>query len=312
MTHATPRRRPLDSKLLAPALAAALLLSGGSAGAQSQQPVNAKATVAPAAPAPAPAKPAPPPVPTDAECRALGAVEKKRYFGAGEVLEYDLDAMGAEAGKLTVRVLPQKGDSLPIEAVAVTNTFFSKVRRVKATAMTHLKARTLRPTRYTEDALENEVHRLADVTFAPGGKAQLEYKTNGRGGKRALRHGAEALDPVGAVFLLRQLPLKEDMPLCFDAYAIRTMWRVSGKVVGKEKVSLKVGQFEAWHLQGEAVVLGNPRIRREVHLWISADERRLPLASVGILDLGAVRATLGSYSRPDGTAKAEGKDSLKW
>ncbi len=254
----------------------------------------------------------PPAAPPDVECRALGPLDPKRAFSTGEVLEYALDAMGAEAGTLTVRVLPQKGDSLPIEATAATNTFFSKVRRVKATATSYLKARTLRPTRYVEDALENEVHRLSTVTFGPGRTAKLEYATNGRAGKRTLRHGAEALDPVGAIFLLRQLPLKEGLPLCFDAYAIRTMWRVTGKVVGKEKVSLKVGQFEAWHLQGEAVAVNNPKLRREVHLWISADERRLPLASVGVIDLGAVRATLGSYSRPDGTVKAEGKESLKW
>ncbi len=253
------------------------------------------------------------PTPSDAQCPGLGAPEGTRYFAVGESLEYDLDAMGAEAGKLTVKVLPQRNGALPIEVTAHTNTFFSKVRRVKAEAMSYLHPKTLRPQRYTEDALENEVHRTADVRFTPASKtARLDWVTNGRRGKRTLKYGSDALDPVGAIFLLRQLPLKEGMPLCFDAYALRTMWRVSGKVVGKQKVSLKVGEFEAWHLQGEAVSLERPSWRREVHLWVSADERRLPLASVGILDLGAVRATLGAYSRKDGSVKAEGKESLKW
>ena len=33
-------------------------------------------------------------------------------------------------------------------------------------------------------------------------------------------------------------------------------------------------------------------------MWITDDERRLPLAAVGTIDLGAVRATLTSCSRP--------------
>jgi hypothetical protein len=259
------------------------------------------------------AQPAAPTHPADAACTPLPALEKKRYFTAGELLEYDLDAMGAEAGKLTVRVMPSRGETQAIEVTAATNTFFSKVRRVKATAMSVLNSKTLRPKRYTEDALENEIHRTAEVTFTPGSKqARLDFKNNQHRGKRTLSHGNEALDPAGAIFLIRQLPLHENMPLCFDAYAIRTMWRVTGKVVGKEKVSLKVGDFEAWHLQGEAVSLNNPNWRREVHLWISADDKRLPLASVGVIDLGAVRATLTGYTRADGAARAEGQEALKW
>jgi hypothetical protein len=87
---------------------------------------------------------------------------------------------------------------------------------------------------------------------------------------------------------------------------------VHGKVVGKEHVSLKIGEFDAWHLQGEAVKIDQPKIRREIHLWVTADDRRLPVAAVGVMDLGAVRATLSRYARPDGAKRAAGKESLKW
>jgi hypothetical protein len=101
--------------------------------------------------------------------------------------------------------------------------------------------------------------------------------------------------------------------VCFDVYGIRRMWRMSGKVEGKEHVSLPVGEFDTWHLVGEAVRLDNHSLRREVHVWITADERRLPVAALGAIDLGAVRATLTGFSRPGGKkAKAEGKESLKW
>jgi hypothetical protein len=50
-----------------------------------------------------------------------------------------------------------------------------------------------------------------------------------------------------------------------------------------------------------------------VHVWISDDERRLPLAALGMIDLGAVRATLKGVSRPgEKNTRAENKGNLKW
>jgi hypothetical protein len=244
----------------------------------------------------------------------LGAPSKPLSFGRGEYLEYDLDAMGAEAGKLTLTVRQKRDGTIPIEVSAKTNSFFSKVRKVTATAMSYLDPGSLRPRRYVEDAMEDEIRKYSDVRFNVNPRrVDVEYKVGAQSGKNSLDYAAEALDPAGAIFLLRQLPLKEGMPLCFDAYGIRRMWRVTGSVVGKEHVSLKIGEFEAWHLKAEAVRVDNPNQKREVHLWVSADERRLPLAAVGVIDLGAVRATLTAYSRPgEGATRAQGKESLEW
>ncbi|MFL5320901.1 MAG: DUF3108 domain-containing protein [Myxococcaceae bacterium] len=260
--------------------------------------------------------PKPPPplkIPSDAECMALAAPKTPLSFGPGEVLEYDLDAMGATAGKLTLTVLHEKDGALPVEAHAQTNTFFSKVRRVNGTATSYLNPKTLRPVRYTEDTVENEVAKYADVAFQQKARsAALSYKVADRAGSENFRYANDGLDVAGAIYLLRQIPLKQDAGICFDAYGIRKMWRVFGKVEGKEHISSKVGEFDAWHLSGVAVRRDMPSMRRDIHIWISDDGKRLPLVAVGAIDLGAVRATLVSYSRPDGSKKAEGKESLKW
>jgi hypothetical protein len=112
---------------------------------------------------------------------------------------------------------------------------------------------------------------------------------------------------------LRQLPLKKGMPICFDAYGIRRLWRVWGTVEAREHVSLPVGEFEAWHISGQAARLDFPSMRREIHVWISDDAKRLPLAALGAIDLGTVRATLKAYKRPgEKQTRAEPKSNLKW
>jgi len=84
-------------------------------------------------------------------------------------------------------------------------------------------------------------------------------------------------------------------------------------VEGREHVSLPVGEFEAWHLSGVAVKLDDIRQQRGIHIWLSDDSRRLPLAALGVIDLGAIRATLTAYNRPgDKRARAENKGNIKW
>ena len=91
------------------------------------------------------------------------------------------------------------------------------------------------------------------------------------------------------------------------------MWRTWGRVVGKEHISMPVGEFDAWHIEGVAARLDQPEMRREIHVWITDDPRRLPLAALGAIDLGTVRATLTGFSRPgDKGAQAESKANLKW
>jgi hypothetical protein len=254
------------------------------------------------------------PVPTEAQCEALGSVLKPLSFGPGEVLEYDLDALGARAGTMVMRVLPARADGKwSIEATVETNTFFSKVRRVKGTGTSTVDPKTMRSTRYYEDATENEFHRVADVSVTAPHQAHLVSTVNGKTGTAQLHFGNDLSDVAGAVFLLRSLPLKEGQTLCFDVYGIRRIWRVWGTVQPREHVSLPLGEFEAWHLAGQAARLDLPDARREVHVWVSDDAKRLPLAALGTLDLGTVRATMKSVARPGEKAThAENKGNLKW
>ncbi|WNG38589.1 DUF3108 domain-containing protein [Archangium minus] len=263
-------------------------------------------------PAPAEAKAAKTPVPLCAQ--PLPPLRSPFAFAPGELLEFDLDAMGATAGKMTMTVQKKQDGSLPVQVKVQTNSFFSKVRRVDATAMSYLHPKTLRPSRYTEEAMENEQHRSVEVAFnSKERRVRVDYVQRGRKGHNNYSYDHEGMDVAGAIYMMRQLPMKEGMPICFDVYGVRRMWRMTGSVLKREHVSTPLGEFDAWHLSGTAVRLDKPSMSREVHVWITDDERRLPLAALGTIDLGAVRATLTSFSRPgEKSRQAQGKESLKW
>ncbi|XXF75848.1 DUF3108 domain-containing protein [Myxococcaceae bacterium GXIMD 01537] len=246
--------------------------------------------------------------------KPLPALRTGMTFMPGEQLGFELDALGAKAGTMTMSVQrPDKG-ALPIQVEVQTNSFFSSVRRVKAKAMTYLHPKTLRPSRYTEDAVENETPRKVNVLFGARDRSvKVDYSIGPKSGRFDYTYDKDVLDVAGALYAMRQLPLKEGMPVCFDVYGIRRMWRLTGTVQKREKVNLPLGQFTAWHLAGTAVRLDKPSMKREVHVWLSDDARRLPLAAVGTIDIGTVRATLTSVARPgEKRQEAGGKEDFKW
>jgi Protein of unknown function (DUF3108) len=262
-------------------------------------------------PPPAAAEPR---VPGPADCKPLPALRSPLAFASGESLEFTLDALGAEAGKMTMRVMPKKDGTLPVQVQVQTNTFFSKVRRVKGTAMSYLHPRTLRPLRHTEETVENEQPRSVNVLFgAKDRSVKVDYTLGRSKGRYDYQYLHDGLDVAGALYVLRQLPLKQGLSVCFDVYGVRRMWRMTGTVLKREHVSLPLGEFDAWHLTGTAVRVDKPSMRRDVHVWVTDDARRLPLAAVGAVDLGAVRATLTAYSRPgEAPRRAQGKEEMKW
>lgn len=256
-------------------------------------------------------------MPTDAQCQALSGVLRPLPFATGETLEFDIDALGAQAGTMVARVLPpKKVGQLSIEVSVETNSFFSKVRRVRGTGTSTVEAKTLRPLRYLEESRENDVHRTADVTFTPGRVARLVSTTQGRSSTSELRWGRDVADVASAIFVLRSLPFRAGQRLCLDVYAIRRMWRVWGTVLPPEPASVPLGEYEAWHLAGEAARLDAPdalELRREVHVWVSDDTKRLPLAVLGTIDLGTVRATLKAFERPgEKSSRVEPRGNLTW
>lgn len=241
---------------------------------------------------------APVPIPDASNCAPLPPAGEVPWK-TGERLSYDIDVLGANAGKLVLLALPSvgkgKGADLQLRSLAASNSFFSKIRRVRGRSTSYVRARDLHPRRYEESTTEGKVKKGATIIFkkkSEGATVRVDWMRNKIKGKRNLRYLNEAFDPVSAAYYLRAIELKAGMPLCFDAYSIRSMWRTSGVVKGLETVTVPAGTFQAWHIEGRSVRTDNARSHREVHIWISADAQRLPLAALGVIDLGPVRAQL--------------------
>jgi hypothetical protein len=87
--------------------------------------------------------------------------------------------------------------------------------------------------------------------------------------------------------------------LCFDLYGARHVWRVWVSVAGREEIVTPAGHFHTLELAGYVARADDIKDMHEIHVWMTDDERHLPVAGMGDLDFGPMRALLtGEESAP--------------
>jgi len=221
-------------------------------------------------------------------------------FSPGEMLSFHLDVLGADVGSFEVRTsLPtvrEKRAAIELSSRARTSAFVStNVAHYEAFA-TSLLAADLSPLRYREDVDEGEVHRGTEVDFPPaaGGVLPVRATKNGEPERVALQAGSDVRDILSSLFVFRAQPMRTGAPVCMEVFAGRKIWRVTGQVAVRETIDTPLGRIPSMRIDAEAVRTDDARVKRGAHVWVSDDERRLPLVAIGDVRGKVIRATLVS------------------
>jgi hypothetical protein len=181
---------------------------------------------------------------------------------------------------------------------------FAKTRKLKAVASAFLDARTLRPQRYRDDAEEDGVRRTTEVRLDdPGPAVTIRWSIGDRKGSREFERQGDVIDLLSTIYYLRAADLSPEREICFDLVANRRYWRLRGRLAaGTERVETPAGAFDAVRIDATLSRLAtpdDPRVKeRPLHLWFSADARRVPVAAVSEVDQGPVRALLARGAKP--------------
>ncbi len=93
----------------------------------------------------------------------------------------------------------------------------------------------------------------------------------------------------------------------FDVFSGSQRYVFAFEVEKQEKLHLSIGDFDAWRIVPDVWYVSDGELRSEAHgtvLWISADERHLPLRIEAQAFIGYVRADLISIDGKDGVESA--------
>ena len=117
-------------------------------------------------------------------------------------------------------------------------------------------------------------------------------------------------DPFSAIYYLRTLQLPREHALTSLIGDDDKIKEIRSNVVKKEDVQTPFGKFEAWKVDTTARMGGLFKEGGEFHLWLSADERKLPVQFEAKMHLGRALGKLISVeNRPGFAAPAESSRS---
>ena len=223
-------------------------------------------------------------------------------FASGEILSYDLELAFVKTGRLSMQVdRPMtRGEILPLKARAQTTAAAANIKRMTAVALSWIDAATVRPERYHEEGDEDGLRRSTDVRFRAGPKVTLDQRWRDQRGPKSFDRQGEVLDALSTLYYLRSARLAPGEPFCLDMVGAGRYWRVTGaQAAGRESVDTPAGRFETVRIDAEAVRVdlapGAKGRARKLHVWLTADARRLPISIVGEVDVGPISATLSSW-----------------
>jgi len=232
------------------------------------------------------------------------AVNTPKPFTPGEELVYKITALGMTAGKARISVgasTERDGvDTWPVVVQARTDSIFDSIYPVKDRFVTWWDPSTDR-------VIGNEFYadergkrrRTRSKLIHDEGKAEV-FRLQEWDGSRSTRSytiPAGSYDIAGAIMALRGRELVPGTVEEVDVFDGKKVFRLRCIVEGREKVKVGAGTFDAITARVQLGFDGNFKAKRDLKVWFSDDERRVPLRMEAEFVLGNVVADLLTVQR---------------
>jgi hypothetical protein len=232
--------------------------------------------------------PRPAPVPSP---RAEPRREVPVPFRVGERLTYDVAwSTYLIAGTATTTVVEKKpslnstayyivAEGRPLPLVQRVYSLYYKMD----TLVDSFSALSQQSAFYSEEGRD---HRTATTRFdRPARRALFELQADNVV-RNEISVPADATDGLATLYALRSRTFKAGDRLAVPVVDNGTLYSVNVDAAGPEHLRMRVGEFDAWNLR---IAIFNPQkqqVGKNISVWMSNDERRLPLRIQADLPVG--------------------------
>jgi len=240
-----------------------------------------------------PAPAAKPPV----KAAAAPRIERHVPFAAGETLSYDVSwSSYLTAGTATTTVVEKKpsfnSTAYYIVAEGRPTPLLSKLYSVYYKMDTLLDSFTLLPQRGSVYSEEGKRHRFKTTQFDRTAKKVLfEYKADTTV-KSDFPTSAVTQDALSAIYVLRAIPLKPGEKMTMPIADNGINYKVQFDAGASEKVRTPRGDQAAVKIRLSVFDDKAKPVGKNVFIWISEDERRLPVKLQADLPVGSFNLLL--------------------
>lgn len=209
-----------------------------------------------------------------------------------ERFEFSLTWLGIEAGTSVMESMvdPEEGPMIvsTTRSADWLETFYPVEDRVVSRMIS--KA-SLLPRHYHIKTREGSHRKDREVTFMPD-QGKAIYVDNIKDTTEEHEIPAVIYDPLSVFFYVRTLPLVVGETVFVPMFDSKRVWQVEVRVLSRERVKVPAGEFDTILIKPLLKSEGIFKRSGDVYIWLSDDERRIPVIIKSRVALSSVKAVL--------------------
>lgn len=217
-------------------------------------------------------------------------------FGPGEECTFSIGYGVIQAGEATVSVrsvFDYYGSKVyHLRTRARSNRFFSAIFKVRDQADSYLDVHELHSRYFAKHLREGNYERDVEIHF------------DHEDGKAYFPDGKENDVPVGvqdvlsAFFKVRSMPLEAGQRVSMPTHGDKELYELEVIVHGRETIDSVLGEQSCIKVQPVLAEEGLFKHQGDLFVWITDDERRVPVLVRATIPVGAIEAKLIGYKPP--------------
>ncbi len=217
-------------------------------------------------------------------------------FAVGEKLTFSVRWGVIRAGVATLEVRENfklaGRDTFRIVHTARSARFFDPFYRVRNRIESYIDARELYSVRYERTIREGGYSKDGLIIY------DQEYgRAYEDGHMFEITEGVQ--DVISSFYFLRTMELEDGKIYEFDVGSDKTVWPLEVEVIGRERITVPAGTFNTILVQPR-ILEGEGIFKHEgdIFLWLTDDERRIPVMGRSEIIVGAVTILLTDKKLP--------------
>jgi hypothetical protein len=240
------------------------------------------------------------------------ATVRNEAFGLGEELSYNVGYKGIVAGTGTFKIAPKAversgASCFDINFEAQSLKSLEWIYKLRNTYRTLLDVQTLLPRYFEQHNREGGYKRDAWAEFD-----HRSFKARTSEGDVAIE--AATHDVVSAFFYIRALNLRDKKRgdlIMLKQFSDRRVFDLAVRVLGRQTISVEAGTFNCLVIEPLLVEGGLFKNDGRVLIWLSDDDRKIPVKVSSKILIGSVDVALTSYKGLRGALTARVADAEK-
>lgn len=211
-----------------------------------------------------------------------------------EKFVYDLKWTGIKAGTASLQ-LKDEGNFLRILSTAQSapwvSVFYTVDDRVESVVAKDAQHTSFLPARYRVKIREGRHRRDKEVIFDFEAERAI-YTDRLNNERKEIPISPPVFDPLSGFFYLRTLNLAVGVPIYITVFDSKKVWNVEVQVLRREKITTQSGTFDTVVVKPLMKSEGIFSSKGDVVIWLTDDERRIPVKMQTKVAIGSITAIL--------------------